>query len=131
MRIPKPLVVISLTLSCLMAWPFQSTALVKSYGQNSQTGAIKGTPPAWVARSNENAQVLLKVIARFNPESAGQFGVEGLDEQVVDWKPGVIERSNQATREAAKTLKERLASEKDESVRQDLEILLSSAESNV
>ena len=132
MRIPKLILVVSLMLSCLLGWPFQSAALFKLNGQeNRPRASATQTPPAWVARSNQNAQVLLEVIARFNPESAGQFGVEGLDEQVVDWKPGVIERSNRATREAATTLKGRLAGEKDEVVRQDLEILIRAAESNV
>jgi hypothetical protein len=30
-----------------------------------------GEPPSWVAKSNQNAQVLLEIDARFNPESAG------------------------------------------------------------
>src|SRR5438552_17110198 len=47
-------------------------------------------PPAWIQRSNANAQVLLEVLARFAPEQAGQFGVPGLDEQVLDLRPGVL-----------------------------------------
>ena len=39
-------------------------------------------PRAWIAVSNRHAQVLLDVLARFAPESAGQFGVTGLDEAV-------------------------------------------------
>ena len=134
----KHVVIASLMLSCLMAWPFQGAAFITSAvvddlsaGQVNQTASTTRTPPAWVARSNQNAQVLLEVIARFSPESAGQIGVEGFDEQVVDWKPGIAERSNRATREAAQVLKGRLASEKDEAVRQDLLILIKAAENNV
>jgi len=75
-------------------------------------------PASALARSNENAQVLIAVLARFSPEGAGQFGVSGLDEQIFDLKPGLAERSVQATEEAVNVLKGRLASEKDPVVRQ-------------
>ncbi|MBC8123747.1 MAG: DUF885 domain-containing protein [Gemmatimonadaceae bacterium] len=80
--------------------------------------------PDWVKQSNANAQVLLEVLARFNPEQAGQFGVEGLDEQVIDLKPGINERSRAALKQADETLQKRLAGEKNPQVRQDLEILV-------
>src|ERR1700730_15590959 len=41
-----------------------------------------GESAAWVAKSNQNAQVLLEIEARFNPESAGASGINGLDEQI-------------------------------------------------
>ncbi|MGB7924968.1 MAG: DUF885 domain-containing protein [Pyrinomonadaceae bacterium] len=130
MRAGKLVIVVSLSLSCLLAWPFGSgavvrTPLAKRVAQND------GAPLAWVARSNRNAQVLLEVMARFDPEGAGQLGVEGHDEQVVDLKPGYVERSNRATKEAVESLKGRLASEKDPAVKQDLEILIRSAETSV
>jgi Bacterial protein of unknown function (DUF885) len=84
-------------------------------------------PPAWVARSNENAQVLLQALSRFNPEMAGQFGVEGLDEQVMDLGPRVYERSRKALLDSRAELEKRLEKEKDPEVRQDLEILIDSA----
>ena len=42
--------------------------------------AGQGKAPAWVARSNEHAQVLLAVMAKLSPEGAGQLGVEGGDD---------------------------------------------------
>src|SRR5262245_6086252 len=66
-----------------------------------------------------------------NPEIAGQLGVDGLDEQIVDLKPGFSERTRAGIRKAAATLKERLATENDARVRQDLEILIKAAEDNV
>ncbi|MGH9492927.1 MAG: DUF885 domain-containing protein [Terriglobales bacterium] len=88
-------------------------------------------PPAWVQRSNENAKVLIQVLARFEPEAASQIGAEGFDEQIVDMKPGVNERSRRATREAIDELKRRLAQEKDPLVRQDLEIMIKAAHQNI
>lgn len=87
--------------------------------------------PAWVARSNQNAQVLLNVLARFGPEGASFFGVEGFDEQTSDLSRENQERGKQATLDAIKELQGRLGSERDPAVRQDLEILINSAEQNV
>lgn len=87
--------------------------------------------PAWVQRSDENAQVLLEVLARFGPEGAGQLGIPGLDEQILDLSPGFEERAAEATRKATGELRKRLAAEKDPAVRQDLQILIGAAEDNV
>ena len=83
--------------------------------------------PAWVERSNQDAQVLLKVMARFNPESASRFGVSGLDDQVVDLQPRFLEREREALRQAQGELERMLAVEKELPVRQDLEIMIKAA----
>ncbi len=87
--------------------------------------------PVWVERSNENTKVLLAIEARFEPEGAAQAGVEGIDENITDLKPGFRERRRQALREAISELRQRLAAEKDRQVRQDLEILIQAAEREV
>jgi Bacterial protein of unknown function (DUF885) len=87
-------------------------------------------PPAWVARSNANAQVLLRILARFAPEQAASYGVTGLDGEIFDLSPGFDTRAEKATSLAVDTLKARLATEKDPAVKQDLSILISSAEDN-
>ncbi|HEX7184949.1 MAG TPA: DUF885 domain-containing protein [Thermoanaerobaculia bacterium] len=87
--------------------------------------------PAWVERSDRNAQVLLDVLARQSPEGAGQLGIPGLDAEIFDLKPGFVERGREATRKAVAELQGRLAQEKDPAVRQDLQILIRSAEDNL
>jgi uncharacterized protein (DUF885 family) len=87
--------------------------------------------PAWVERSNENARILLDVMARFSPESAGQLGVDGYDEAIIDLQPGVQERSREAVRKAIDQLRLRRVGEHDPPVLQDLEILLKAAEDNI
>jgi hypothetical protein len=82
------------------------------------------TPPAWITRSNANAQTLLDVLAHFSPESASQFGLTGFDDKVADLHPGVDERSRAALLEAKAKLQKLLTVEKDANVRQDLEILI-------
>ncbi|MBV9385967.1 MAG: DUF885 domain-containing protein [Chroococcidiopsidaceae cyanobacterium CP_BM_ER_R8_30] len=89
------------------------------------------TPAPWVARSNQNARVLLAAFASLNPEGAADLGVEGLDEQIIDLKPGFIDRRKQAARKAAQVLEGRLANEKDPHVRQDLEILIRAARNDL
>ncbi|HSA91554.1 MAG TPA: DUF885 domain-containing protein [Terriglobales bacterium] len=88
-------------------------------------------PAHWVVRSDENTRLLLDVDARFSPESAGQQGVEGVDENIIDLTPGFEERLRKATEEAVGVLKSRLAAEKDPLVRQDLEILVQAAEDSI
>ncbi len=39
---------------------------------------------AWVTKSNDNANLLLKVMGKYAPERAGNMGVDGLDEQITD-----------------------------------------------
>ena len=87
--------------------------------------------PAWVEKSNRNAQVLLEIDARYNPESAGHYGMSGLDERIVDMKPGARERQAGELRSAEKTLQSRLGQERDPLVRQDLEILIDAASQQV
>jgi hypothetical protein len=85
-------------------------------------------PNDWVAESNQNAQVLIEGLARFSPEGAGQLGAVGLDEQILDIKPGYVDRQKQTAKEAIATLQGRLAQTKDAKVRQDLEILIGAAD---
>jgi hypothetical protein len=87
--------------------------------------------PAWVEKSDAHARVLIDVLARFAPESASQFGVDGLDTAIFDLKPGRQERIQEALGGALTSLERGLAAETDASVRQDIEILIDSARDNI
>lgn len=97
----------------------------------SATNERPAQPPAWVGRSNENAKLLLAIFSKYNPESAGQLGIDGLDDQIIDLKPGIDERARKDVEGAIGLLKERLAAESDPSVKQDLDILIKSASDNI
>ncbi|HXJ75906.1 MAG TPA: DUF885 family protein, partial [Candidatus Dormibacteraeota bacterium] len=84
--------------------------------------------PAWVARSNTNAQLLLLLMAKYNPESASQLGVDGFDEQITDLSRDQFEPANADSRAAIAELQKRLAGEMDSKVKQDLEILIEAAQ---
>lgn len=79
--------------------------------------------PAWIARSNAEAQILLDTYARFFPEMASEIGVAGLDTRVIDLGPAQSERVRAAFTSAARELDERRAVVTDPRVVQDLEIL--------
>lgn len=91
--------------------------------QTQQPEGASPPLPAWVARSNAEAQLLLDTYARFNPELAGWFGAPGLDERVIDMGPAIADRVKAAFSATAQELDARLKEEKDPRVRQDLAIL--------
>lgn len=89
------------------------------------------SPPAWVQKSNQNAQLLIEIMARYSPEDAAAEGVPGLDEQVSSSKPDEPERFRKDMSSARDELQKRLAAEKDPLVRQDLEILIAQADRDI
>ena len=52
----------------------------------------------WVATSNAHAMPVLKLMAKYYPETAGSLGVDGYDEAILDLGPNRIERQAQDTR---------------------------------
>jgi len=88
-------------------------------------------PPAWVAKSDQNTQVVLELLARQSPEAAASLGIKGLDEEIFDLKPGFEERSEAATRAVRAELAKRLATETDPPVKQDLQILIDSLDASL
>jgi uncharacterized protein (DUF885 family) len=84
--------------------------------------------PAWVRISDRNAQVLLRAVAGFSPEQASLLGVEGHDGESIDMGPRVYERSNEVLRAARSTLLRRRADATTPEVREDLAILIDTAD---
>src|SRR5450432_668143 len=93
-------------------------------------------PPAaadrsWIERSNQNAQLLLDLEARFTPEGAARQGVTGLDDRISDFTAGHFARRREATRALLAQLEDRQKSEQDPLVAQDLAILVDSAKRQI
>lgn len=86
---------------------------------------------SWVEKSNEHAQVVLEIFAKFSPEGAGSLGVDGLDEQIMDLGPGIEERSIAASEKVLAELQRRLETETDNKVRQDIGILSKAVEDGI
>lgn len=87
--------------------------------------------PAWITKSNEHSQVLLDVLSQFSPEFASSTGIPGFDEKTADLGPGINERTRHATVAARDELEKRRLGETDPLVRQDLEILIQTANDNI
>jgi hypothetical protein len=106
-----------------------ATALLASAGSvHAQTAAA---PPAWVVRSNADAQVLLDTLAHFDPEFASQVGIPGYDDKVIDLKPDLDARSRAAFVKAKGQLEKMLATEHDADVKQDLHIMIDAVDQQV
>jgi uncharacterized protein (DUF885 family) len=97
---------------------------------------VRSEPPAkpasprdgdWVKKSNQNARLMVELVAKLQPEAAAELGVEGYDDQITDQSPGYVERQLAASRAVHATLVGRLAAETDPRVKQDLEILVKAA----
>ena len=86
------------------------------------------TEKDWVEKSNENAQVVLELSADFNPENAASFGVDGIDENIIDFRPKMYERNMSASEAVLAELRKRQTAETDRRVHQDLGILIKAVE---
>jgi hypothetical protein len=83
--------------------------------------------PAWVTESNANSQALLDVMAKYSPESAAAFGVEGHDQDILDLRPGNDTRLEADLDRVSRALEVTVATTTDPRVRQDLQILIEAA----
>ncbi len=84
--------------------------------------------PQWVVRSNENAQLLIDLDAKYEPEGAAEEGVKGLDDQITILAADRHEKVAADLTRVRAELQKRLTAEKDPLVRQDLEILIQSVD---
>jgi hypothetical protein len=83
---------------------------------------------AWITASNAHAQVLVDTLAKSSPEMAGRLGVPGYDEQIADFTAGANDRTRALLTASRAELAKRLTVETDPLVRQDLAILVKSAD---
>jgi len=86
--------------------------------------SLSASAADWIARSNENAQPLLKVLGDFGPEFAGQIGMKGYDDRVQQLPLDNNERFRKAMEQARSGLQAKLEQEKDPLVLQDLKIMI-------
>lgn len=98
---------------------------------SAQVPSTARSVPEWVKRSDTNTQLLLDVGAKFSPEEASGRGIEAVDTEILDLKPGYRERFRAGQAEAVKILKARLVAEKDPKVAQDLRILIEATERSI
>ncbi|GAA5068267.1 DUF885 domain-containing protein [Lysobacter panacisoli] len=121
----KPLV---LAVALALAAPLPALA---AHAAAKPAAAAAKPAPAWVATSNEYAQILIKAQAEFAPEQMSFLGVPGYDERIADFKPDNSKRFRDATAKAKAGLQAKLATERDPNVRQDLEIMIQAADDSI
>ncbi|NQD36780.1 DUF885 domain-containing protein [Permianibacter sp. IMCC34836] len=85
----------------------------------------------WISRSNDQSQKLLNVMAKYSPEGASQLGVDGYDEAITDLSHDQFDESVAEIRGVIAELQKQLAEETDLRIRQDLEILIGSANDQI
>jgi uncharacterized protein (DUF885 family) len=95
----------------------------------SRAGAADA--PAWIAKSNQDTNVLLEATASFAPEFGSQTGRREYDTKVSDLLPGTVARSRAAIVAAQLELSRRSAAEEDPLVQQDISILTKSAQDQI
>ncbi len=93
--------------------------------------AQDGEEADWLTRSNEIAYTVLEMNARFVPEFAGQQGIDGYDEEVIDLKANLHERQMAVEAERLAYLEAQLENESDPRVRQDIEIMIKAVEDGI
>jgi hypothetical protein len=91
------------------------------------TSAWAANEPDWIEESNRQAVALLNVTAKYVPEQAAVFGVDGHDGDVFDAKPDVVHRQEADLDAVASGYEKALTTESDPRVKQDLQILLENA----
>jgi uncharacterized protein (DUF885 family) len=87
-------------------------------------GSTAPQTPAWVAESNQDAQIVLKTLAQFSPESAQQLGVDGLDDQATTLPLDIVQQTDSAVDADVAQLNALLARATDPHLKQDLQILI-------
>lgn len=95
------------------------------------SAAVRAAELPWVARSNDNAKVLLDMLAKYSPETASQIGVDGYDEAITDLTRDTYEAQNADFARAIAEYQHRAAAEPDPKVKQDLAILVDAAKDNI
>lgn len=85
----------------------------------------------WVERSDENALMVLRSQAGFEPEYIAATGLSEFDADIVDLRTGVVARRDASDQQLIAELEKRLQHEQDTRVRQDLEILIKSLQDGI
>jgi uncharacterized protein (DUF885 family) len=116
----KPLLLaFSIAAALAATLPASASAAVPAPAATAKATAA----PAWVATSNQYAQILIATQGRFNPEGLSFLGVPGFDDQVADLGPDNGARFRAAMTKARAELDAKAAHETDANVRQDIAIL--------
>lgn len=115
---------LAIAVSCSHPPQAQTPPAAPPAAQPAPPSAPSAEARGWIERSNQNAQLLLQVQAKFQPEFAARQGIPGLDDRISDFTPGHQQRVRDAMHAVQAELDKRRATEADPLVAQDLQILV-------
>jgi uncharacterized protein (DUF885 family) len=112
----------------LVATVAASFALGTGAANASAQSSASASDKAWIAKSNDYANLLIEIEKKHSPESASQDGLKQFDELISVYTHEDDVAENNENRAALAKFKAALAQEQDKNVRQDLEIMIHSVE---
>jgi uncharacterized protein (DUF885 family) len=120
--------IVGTSAAILIAGVAASLALGSGGASSSAQTTASASDKAWIAKSNNYANLLIEIEKKHSPESASHDGLKQYDELIsVDTHEDDVAENNE-NREALAKLKAALAQEQDKNVKQDLEIMIHSVE---
>lgn len=106
-------------------------ALASAFSSSAFAAPAPAASAAWVEASNRNAAIVLEAQAKFSPENASDTGLPQYDGLAADLGPDIVARQIAALQQARGKLQQKLELERDERIRQDLEILLGAVDQEI
>ncbi len=94
-------------------------------------GMLAQQPKDWVAKSNENARLVIEARVKFLPEGASQQGITTLDSEISSLPTDRTEKYRAASQTALAQLNQRMEAETDKNVKQDLQILIDAVDRQI
>jgi hypothetical protein len=85
----------------------------------------------WISDSNENAMVVLRAQAAFDPEDVSAIGLSEFDAGVIDLNPNAYQRQRASDQSVLLQMRKLLKAESQPRVKQDLEILVRALEDSI
>ncbi|HRI66391.1 MAG TPA: DUF885 domain-containing protein [Polyangium sp.] len=114
-------------LGCASSASSSTSAIPPESTSPTPNASAQAPAPGWIARSNAITQILLDVDIQFRPEMGTRYGVERVDEEIVDLKPEYRDRYRAALAKAITKIETLAAKEADARVKRDCTILIKAA----
>jgi hypothetical protein len=105
--------------------PFRRSTVLLTLALVWGSGPLTATDSTgWVARSDENTEIVTELFARYFPELLGQIGATGVDEEIFQLPLDLNERAARDEERLLDELRRRREAERHPAIRQDLGILI-------
>ncbi|HET8936725.1 MAG TPA: DUF885 domain-containing protein [Polyangiales bacterium] len=131
---PRSLCSLDALRRCVLCASIALPACAPASQLHAQSGKQASAAPKqqdWVARSNRYAEILVKAEAAFDPENFSDYGLTEYDALAVDLSRDREPRLRAALERAVSELTRALQAEQETRVRQDLELMIDSANRTV